>query len=58
MPVPVLFLIGFVIASMINYPNLEQQKERIVSHAGNAIIVVTLVFAAGIFAGIFQEHKW
>lgn len=54
MPVPVLFLIGFVIASMINYPNLEQQKERLVSHAGNALIVVTLVFAAGIFAGIFS----
>ncbi|PIC79164.1 damage-inducible protein CinA [Sporosarcina sp. P18a] len=54
MPVPVLFLIGFVIASMINYPNLEQQKERISSHAGNAITVVSLVFAAGIFAGIFS----
>lgn len=54
MPVPILFLIGFVIASIINYPNLEQQKERIASHAGNAITVVTLVFAAGIFAGIFS----
>ncbi|MGE7876702.1 CitMHS family transporter [Peribacillus muralis] len=56
-PVPVLFLIGFVIASMINYPNLEQQRERIVSHAGNAITVVTLVFAAGIFTGIFSGTK-
>ena len=54
MPVPILFLIGFVIAAMINYPNLEQQKERIAAHAGNAITVVTLVFAAGIFAGIFS----
>lgn len=54
MPVSILFLIGFVIAAMINYPNLEQQKERIAAHAGNAITVVTLVFAAGIFAGIFS----
>ena len=54
MPVPILFLIGFVIASMINYPDLEQQKQRIASHAGNAITVVSLVFAAGIFAGIFS----
>ncbi|WP_153733505.1 CitMHS family transporter [Sporosarcina obsidiansis] len=54
MPVPILFLIGFVIAAMVNYPNLEQQKERIASHAGNAITVVSLVFAAGIFAGIFS----
>ncbi|CAK6473199.1 CitMHS family citrate-magnesium (Mg2+):proton (H+) citrate-calcium (Ca2+): proton (H+) symporter [Peribacillus simplex] len=56
-PVPVLFLIGFVLASIINYPNLEQQKERIESHAGNAITVVTLVFAAGIFTGIFSGTK-
>jgi CitMHS family citrate-Mg2+:H+ or citrate-Ca2+:H+ symporter len=56
-PVPVLFLIGFVLASIINYPNLEQQKERIASHAGNAITVVTLVFAAGIFTGIFSGTK-
>lgn len=57
LPVPVLFLIGFVIASMINYPNLEQQRERMLSHAGNALTVVTLVFAAGIFTGIFEGTK-
>lgn len=54
MPVPVLFLIGFVLALMINYPDLEMQKARIQSHAGNAITVVSLVFAAGIFTGIFS----
>lgn len=53
----VLFLIGFIIAAMINYPNLEQQKERITAHAGNALTVVTLVFAAGIFTGIFSGTK-
>jgi citrate-Mg2+:H+ or citrate-Ca2+:H+ symporter, CitMHS family len=56
-PVPVLFLIGFVIASVINYPNLKQQRERIVAHSANAITVVTLVFAAGIFTGIFSGTK-
>ncbi len=54
---PVLFLIGFVIAAMINYPNLEQQKERILAHAPNALTVVILVFAAGIFSGIFSGTK-
>jgi len=53
----VLFLIGFILAAMINYPNLEQQKERISAHAGNALTVVTLVFAAGIFTGIFSGTK-
>lgn len=56
-PVPVLFLVGFVLASMINYPNIEQQKERLLAHAGNALTVVTLVFAAGIFTGIFSGTK-
>lgn len=55
--VPVLFLIGFVIASVINYPNLKEQRERIVAHSANAITVVTLVFAAGIFTGIFSGTK-
>ena len=55
MPLPVLFTIAFAIAVMINYPNLEQQKERIASHAGNVLAVVSLVFAAGIF--IFIRNK-
>lgn len=53
----ILFLIGFVIAAMINYPNIEQQKERILSHSGNALTVTVLVFAAGIFSGIFSGTK-
>ncbi|MDR7001905.1 CitMHS family citrate-Mg2+:H+ or citrate-Ca2+:H+ symporter [Neobacillus niacini] len=57
LPAPVLFLIGFVLASILNYPNLEQQRERIQEHAGNAIVVVSLVFAAGIFTGIFEGTK-
>ncbi|WP_044707485.1 CitMHS family transporter [Bacillus anthracis] len=46
MPLPVLFTIAFAIAVMLNYPNLEQQKERIASHAGNVLAaksVVTLI---------------
>ncbi|SFK77422.1 citrate-Mg2+:H+ or citrate-Ca2+:H+ symporter, CitMHS family [Salinicoccus halodurans] len=54
LPAPILFLIGFVTAAMINYPDMQQQKERISSHAGNALTVVVLVFAAGIFSGIFS----
>ena len=57
MPLPVLFTVAFAIAVMINYPNLEQQKERIASHAGNVLAVVSLVFA-GIFTGILSGTKW
>ena len=58
MPLPVLFTVAFAIAVMINYPNLEQQKERIASHAGNVLAVVSLVFVAGIFTGILSGTKW
>lgn len=54
LPAPICFLIGFVIAATINYPNIELQKERVLAHAGNAVTVVVLVFAAGIFSGIFS----
>ena len=58
MPLQILFMIGFAIAIMINYPNLEVQKERITAHAGNVLAVVSLVFAAGIFTGILSVQKW
>ncbi|KFZ40273.1 MULTISPECIES: CitMHS family transporter [Thermoactinomyces] len=57
MPLPVLFMLAFSLAVMINYPDPEQQKERLASHAGNALAVVSLVFAAGIFTGILSGTK-
>ncbi len=52
LPTPVLFMVAFAVAIMVNYPNMEQQKERIASYAGNVLSVVSLIFAAGIFTGI------
>jgi len=57
LPLPVLFMIFFALAMMINYPGLEQQKARIESHAPNVLPVVSLIFAAGIFVGILQGTK-
>ncbi|MDM5153360.1 citrate:proton symporter [Bacillus sp. DX1.1] len=57
MPLPVLFTVAFAIAVMINYPSIEEQKERIASHAGNVLAVVSLVFAAGVFTGILSGTK-
>lgn len=54
LPLPVLFMLGFAIAAMINYPDLVQQKERVAAHAGNVLAVVALVFASGIFTGIMN----
>jgi CitMHS family citrate-Mg2+:H+ or citrate-Ca2+:H+ symporter len=57
LPLTVLFMIFFAVAVMINYPGLEQQKERIAHHAANVLPVVSLIFAAGIFVGILQGTK-
>jgi CitMHS family citrate-Mg2+:H+ or citrate-Ca2+:H+ symporter len=57
MPLPVLFMIGFAIAITVNYPRLADQRERIASHAGNALAVAGMVFAAGIFTGILSGTK-
>lgn len=57
LPLPVLFMIFFAIAVMVNYPRLEEQKERIAHHAVNVVPVVSLIFAAGIFVGILQGTK-
>jgi CitMHS family citrate-Mg2+:H+ or citrate-Ca2+:H+ symporter len=52
LPLSVLFMIAFAIAMMINYPSLDEQKARIAAHAGNALAVSGLIFAAGIFTGV------
>ena len=35
LPLPVLFMIAFSIAMIVNYPCLQQQKDRIAAHAGS-----------------------
>jgi CitMHS family citrate-Mg2+:H+ or citrate-Ca2+:H+ symporter len=53
LPLPVLFMIAFSIAMIVNYPCL-QQKDRIAAHAGSVLAVTGLIFAAGIFTGILS----
>jgi CitMHS family citrate-Mg2+:H+ or citrate-Ca2+:H+ symporter len=52
LPLPALFMAAFSIAVVVNYPQLPEQRARVVAHAGNVIAVVSLIFAAGIFTGI------
>lgn len=50
-----LFLVGTVLALMVNYKKIKDQKARISDNAGDALQVVILVFAAGIFSGLFTN---
>ena len=54
LPMPVLFMVAFCIAMLVNYPELHLQKKRIALHADSALAVVGLIFAAGIFTGILS----
>lgn len=54
LPLPVLFMVGFSIAVVANYPCVKLQRERISEHAGNALPVVAVIFAAGVFTGILS----
>ena len=55
MPIAILFAIGFAIALFVNYPDPDEQQEKMLNHANNFVMICTLVFAAGIFTGIFSE---
>jgi len=51
-PLPVLFMCGFAIATLINYPRPDDLRARIAAHAPNVIAMVALIFSAGIFTGV------
>ena len=53
----ILFEIGFAIALLANYRKLADQREIIEIHGANAMHVVIMVLAAGIFMGILNESK-
>lgn len=55
LPSVFLFMVGTVIALLVNYPNLKDQKQRIQDNAGDALQVVILIIGAGIFAGLFTN---
>ena len=51
-PLPVLFMAGFAVATLINYPRPDDLRARIAAHAPNVIAMVALIFAAGVFTGV------
>lgn len=57
LPLAILFMLGTGLALLINYRTLKEQQERIVANGANAMPVVSMVFAAGIFMGIMSGSK-
>lgn len=54
MPLPILFMIACAVALAVNYPKMTEQRDRVAAHAGNALAVAGVIFAAGIFTGILS----
>jgi len=52
LPLPVVFLVACAIALVVNFPDARAQRERLEAHGHAAMVMVTTVLAAGLFAGI------
>lgn len=53
-PIAITFMIGLAIALVLNYSSIEEQRKKLAAHAGSALSVGLMVFAAGIFTGILS----
>jgi CitMHS family citrate-Mg2+:H+ or citrate-Ca2+:H+ symporter len=51
----VVFMLGLAIAVTINYRDPAVQRERLNSHAKAALMMASILFAAGAFTGIMKE---
>lgn len=53
-PAGFVFMIALSIALIINYPNVNDQMDRIKAHAPNALLMASIILAAGSFLGILS----
>ncbi len=51
----VVFMFFYVLATLINYPSVKVTKERVDAHAKSALMMCSVLFAAGCFTGIMKE---
>ena len=50
----VVFMAFYVLATVINYPSVKDSKARVDAHAKEALMMCSVLFAAGCFTGIMQ----
>jgi len=53
-PPALVFMMATAAALLINYPIVKDQKERVDAHAKEALMMASLLFAAGSFTGIMS----
>lgn len=59
LPVPsyFTFMLGCVIALLVNYPGAKLQNKIIKSHAGPALMMASTILAAGVFLGVLEDSE-
>jgi len=50
----VIFMVFYVLATLINYPNVKDSKARVDAHAKECLMMCSVLFAAGCFTGIMK----
>ncbi|MBW8779783.1 MAG: citrate transporter [Burkholderiales bacterium] len=53
-PPAVMFMIGLCIALLVNYPDVDMQRQRVDAHAKAALMMAGILLAAGVFTGVMQ----
>lgn len=51
----VVFMLGTVLALLLNYPDAKSQRARVDAHARAALMMASVLLAAGAFTGIMKE---
>ena len=54
MPLEVAFVVAFALALAVNLPGWDDQQELFKQHGGNVVLVVSMIFAAGVLTGILS----
>jgi CitMHS family citrate-Mg2+:H+ or citrate-Ca2+:H+ symporter len=52
LPAPLIFMAAFAIALPVNRRTATAQRDQMASHAASAVLVVSMILAAGVFTGI------
>ena len=53
----VVFMVFYVLATLINYPKVSDSKARVDAHAKSCLMMCSVLFAAGCFTGIMSGHR-
>ena len=50
----IVFMVGTCLALLINYPSVDVQRQRVDAHAKAALLMASILLAAGVFTGMMQ----